>query len=82
MDPRLQQLERIERWLETAPPLQRFQAGAICALLQMLLAFWLQSLLPPVPVYDPLKFDRGDSVEHPLDTPPSAVRIDARRLIK
>jgi hypothetical protein len=82
MDPRLQQLERIEHWLETASPMQRFQAGVICALLPMLLALWLQSLLPSVPVYDPSMFDVGGSVERPLDTPPSEVRMDARRPIQ
>jgi hypothetical protein len=82
MDPRLQQLERIEHWLETASPMQRFQAAVICGLLAMLLALWLQSLVPSGLVYDPSKFDVGGSVERPLDGPPSEVRIDARRPIQ
>jgi hypothetical protein len=61
MDSRLKQLERIERWLETARPMERFQVGMIFALLHVLLMVSVQSLLPQVPVCDWSKFDVGRS---------------------
>lgn len=57
VDPRLRQLERIERWLETASPLQRLRLNLIVVLVQVLLVLGLQSVLPPVPDCPLAEFD-------------------------
>jgi hypothetical protein len=57
MDRRQQQLEAIERWLETASPLERFQVNLIVVLVHMLFVLWLQSVLPPLPDCAMAEFD-------------------------
>jgi hypothetical protein len=68
MDRRQQQLEAIERWLETASPLERFQVSLIFALVHMVFVLWLESVMPPVShcAADDLGFITWVRIEEPV----------------
>jgi hypothetical protein len=65
---RHEQLQWIERWLETASPVERFQVGLIFALVHMVFVLWLESVMPPVPhcAPDDLGFITWVCIEEPV----------------
>jgi len=57
MDPRLEQLERFDRWLQICSPWDRLQLGLLWGLIHATLVSCILSILPPVQVCDPIQFN-------------------------